>query len=91
MPVPQAVAPERRIQSRTLPAMTVARTLHVGRYEDLGAAYGAVSAWVTRHGFEGAGPLQERYLDGPGDGSAPSGYRTEIEMPIIPLLVAARG
>ncbi len=89
LPVPHTVAAEGRVQSRSLPAMTVARTLHVGPYEDLGAAYGAVSAWVARHGFEGAGPIQERYLNGPGDGVAPGGYRTEIEMPIIPLHVTA--
>ncbi len=78
-----------KIKSRVLPAMTVARTLHVGPYEKLGEAYAAVSAWIKRNGFEAAGPIQERYLDGPGDRVASTEYRTEIEMPIVPSVVVA--
>ena len=87
VPVDQAVSATGTIQSRVLPEVTVARTLHVGRYEDLGIAYAALSDWIRRNGFEAAGPFQERYLDGPGDNVAPSEYRTEIEMPIVPLVV----
>lgn len=75
--------------SRVVPATTVARTLHVGSYDELEAAYAAVSAWVERHARTLAGPMQERYLNGPGDDTTPSEYRTEIEQPIVPLDVAA--
>jgi effector-binding domain-containing protein len=89
VPVAHPVSATGRIQSRVLPSMTVARTLHVGRYEELGIAYAAVSDWVGSHGYEAAGPMRERYLNGPGDNVAPSEYRTEIEVPIVPLVVGA--
>ena len=47
--------------------MTVGRTLQHGPYEDLGAAYRALTDWINRNGLEAAGPVQERYLNGPGD------------------------
>ena len=87
VPAVQAISPTGRVNSRELPSMTVARTLHVGRYEDLEPAYAAVTAWVTRNGFVPAGPVQERYLNGPGDQVSPSEYRTEIEIPVAPLAV----
>jgi effector-binding domain-containing protein len=74
--------------SRVAPATTVARTVHVGPYDELEAAYEAVSGWVERQGRTVAGPIQERYLDGPGDATMPSAYRTEIELPIVPTEVA---
>lgn len=89
VPIDQSVTSAGKIESRMLPAMTVARTVHVGPYEKLGDAYSAVSDWVRDHGYEAAGPIQERYLNRPGDHVAPSEYRTEIEMPIVPLVVAA--
>ena len=78
-----------RIQARILPATQVARTVHIGPYDDLGAAYEAVTAWVSTHPFEASGPVQERYQTGPGDGASAATYRTEVEQPITPLRVAA--
>jgi effector-binding domain-containing protein len=72
-----------------LPAMTVARTVHVGPYEQLGAAYMATWNWIRSRGCELAGPVRERYLNGPGDRIAATKDRTQIEMPIVPLVVAA--
>jgi effector-binding domain-containing protein len=89
VPIDKPVTATGKVESRVMPAMTVARTLHVGPYEELGEAYAAVSGWITDHGFEAAGPIQERYLNGPGDRVASSEYRTEIDMPIVPLKVAA--
>jgi len=88
VPTAAAVSATGRIQSRELPAMTVARTLHVGPYEELGAAYRALTEWINHHGLESAGPVQERYLNGPGDRVTPAEYRTEIEIPIVPTAVA---
>jgi hypothetical protein len=31
--------------------------------------------------------MQERYLNGPGDGVPPAEYRTEIEIPVVPAPV----
>ena len=78
-----------RVASRVVPAMTVARILHVGPYERLGAAYASLFGWIGSHGYRAAGPIQERYLNGPGDGVASSAYRTEVELPVMRLAVAA--
>lgn len=88
LPIESSASAAGRITSRELPAMTVARTLHVGRYEDLDAAYRALTEWIERNGFEAAGPVHERYLNGPGDGVEPTEYRTEVEIPIVPAAVA---
>ena len=88
VPISQAATATGRIESRQLPAMTVARTLHVGPYEELGAAYRALTDWVERHGLEAGGPVQERYLNGPGDGAIATDYRTEVEIPIVRAEVA---
>jgi effector-binding domain-containing protein len=74
-------------QARVLPAATVAKTLHVGPYDDLGEAYDAIMAWIPKHAFDVAGPIQERYLNSP-DEVPPAEYRTQIEVPIVPVAVA---
>jgi effector-binding domain-containing protein len=89
VPVARTIPAADRIQSRVLPRMTVARTTHVGRYETLGVTYAAVFEWIAANGYEVAGPSHERYLNGPGDGVSPSQYRTEVEMPVVPVGVVA--
>jgi effector-binding domain-containing protein len=89
VPIDDQVVAAGRIETRVMPAMTVARAVHVGPYETLGDAYAGMWNWIRGQGFEAAGPIQERYLNGPGDHVTPSEYRTEIEMPVVPLVVAA--
>jgi effector-binding domain-containing protein len=79
-----------RITARVLPAATVAWTLHVGPYDELGTAYGALSAWVGQHGLEAVGPMRERYLNEPGPDLPPAEYRTVIEVPIAEVAVLVR-
>lgn len=62
----------------TLPGGLVARTLHRGSYEGIGAAYEATGAWVQQHGFIVAGAPWETYLDGP---EVPT-PRTEVYFPV---------
>jgi effector-binding domain-containing protein len=90
VPVPWPVSVSDELHSRVLPVMTVARTLHVGPYEELSVAYEALNEWITKNGFVAAGPVQERYLNDPGAVASPADYQTEIEIPIIaaPILVA---
>jgi effector-binding domain-containing protein len=82
VPVDRTVEPGAPVRAFTLPAADVAMTTHVGPYEGLAEAYAALSAWIADHGYRSAGPVRERYLNGPSDGTPPSEYRTEIEMPI---------
>jgi effector-binding domain-containing protein len=89
VPVDHAGEPDEPIRARLLPATDVAITLHVGPYEDLGLAYAALTAWVTKHGYQVSGPVRERYLNEPSEDTPPIDYRTEIEMPIEPAEVGA--
>ena len=89
VPIGAPIAPAGRIATRIMPTMTVARAVHVGPYEDLRHAYSALWKWIRCHELETAGPIQERYLNGPGDTLTTGDYRTEIEMPVVPMVVAA--
>jgi effector-binding domain-containing protein len=83
VPVSGTIAASGHIQARTLPEMTVASTLHVGPYEECAAAYAALAEWMRQTGHAAAGPMLERYLNGPGDVASPAEYRTEVEVPIV--------
>lgn len=48
-----------------LPAAPAVATVHVGYYDELPLAYGAIFAWAHEHGHELAGPVRETYLDDP--------------------------
>ena len=91
VPVGQPVTATGKIRSREAPAVTVARTLHVGPYDQLGVAYAALTDWLSRNEIEAAGPAQERYLNDPGEVTSPEEYRTEIEIPIVPAAVPVPG
>ena len=71
-----------RVRLGMLPAATIARTLHVGPYDQLGAAYDRIGHWIEGHGQVPSAPTRERYLNGP-DTAAPADLRTIIEMPVI--------
>lgn len=88
VPVGRVVTAAIEVASRELPAATVVRTVHVGPYTELGGAYDALTDWIRAHGTEAAGPVRERYLNGPGDGVEPAAYLTEIEIPIVAERIA---
>ena len=71
--------PGGRVEAGSLPAGPAARTLHVGTYETVPAAYAAVYAWLTEHGYRPSGPPWESYLDEP-NVAAP---RTEVYVPCV--------
>lgn len=91
-PALHPVAGSGEMEFRVLPAATVARTVHTGPYDGLGAAYTELTEWIGDHGFESAGPPRERYLTEPGPNLAPADYVTEIEFPVTPapVVVGAR-
>ncbi len=89
VPTVHQVAASGRIAGRVLAPATVARTAHVGPYEALPAAYGALAHWVEEHGMAAAGPIRERYLEGPGGTTDPAEFRTEIDLPVVLLPVLA--
>ena len=88
IPVGRIVNDAIEVASRELPPTTVVRTVHVGPYTELGGAYDALTDWIRAHATEAAGPVRERYLNGPGDGVEPAAYVTEVEMPIVAERIA---
>jgi effector-binding domain-containing protein len=69
-----------RVEPDELPGGTVARTLHSGPYDAVGAAYAATFEWLAGHGLEVTGEPWESYLDGP-DVAQP---RTRVCVPCSP-------
>lgn len=67
-----------RVEIITLPGGPTARTLHVGPYETVGAAYEATAGWLQEHGYVAVGTPWEAYLDGPGTPNP----RTEVCVPV---------
>lgn len=64
-PVAQPTTSVGRVHATSLPACTVATTMHIGAYGDVSTAYAAIMAWLPQHGFRAAGDPWEVYLDGP--------------------------
>ena len=87
LPVTDEVAPTDRIMSRVLPGATVAETLHIGPYNELGEAYSALAGWIGLNGLETVGPVRERYLNAPGPDVPPQAYQTVVEMPVAEAAV----
>jgi effector-binding domain-containing protein len=76
-PVHGTFTTEGKVEPVTLPGGRTARTLHVGDYAALGAAYEAVQTWLVENGYAAEGDPWESYLDGP-DVPQP---RTEVFFP----------
>jgi effector-binding domain-containing protein len=79
-PVDRPVEARGRVVPEELPGGTVARTLHTGPYDGVGAAYAAVFEWLAGHALEVAGEPWESYLDGP-EVARP---RTQVCVPCSP-------
>jgi effector-binding domain-containing protein len=76
-PCSDVVKPEGRVEASELPGGRAARTMHVGPYDDVGAAYEAALSWITDEGCVVTGAPWECYLDGP---EVPE-PRTEVFIP----------
>ena len=77
-------APERgRMKVETLPAVTVAATIHHGSYETIDDAHEAVHAWIEENGYRIAGPDREINLyNAPPFRRDDPTFVTEIQYPI---------
>ena len=83
-PVASPISPSGRVKPSEWPAMEVARTIHHGPYEGLGAAWGEFHAWIAGNGLKPATDLWERYLVGPESGPDSSTWKTELNCPLQP-------
>lgn len=82
VPVPAAIQPVGRVETRDLPAIRAARTVYRGPYEGLGGAWGSFMQWIDSNGHAGADDFYECYAAGPETGAEPSEWRTEFLRPL---------
>ena len=82
VPVSEPAEDRGRVRAGVLDGGAAATTLHLGTYEEIGAAYRALADWILSHGHEMAAPPRECYLVSPNETPNPSEYRTEILWPI---------
>lgn len=82
VPIATAVKPVGRVQQGELRAARVARTIHTGSYDGLGAAWGELHAWIAAQGLTPQTGLWETYLRGPESGNDPAAWRTELSQPL---------
>lgn len=61
---------------------TVARTLHVGPYDELGMAYRELGVWVDKQGLSTANPPFDIYLNDPSLVDSPAQLETELIWPV---------
>jgi effector-binding domain-containing protein len=70
-----------------LPAGVFASMLHVGPYDTVATAYGAIVEWIGSHGYAVAGPPREVYFSEPE--TPPEQVRTIIEFPVAQVMAPA--
>jgi effector-binding domain-containing protein len=76
------VRPEGDVVAGSLPGTRVARLIHHGAFDALGASWERLYAWVREQGLT-PGPLMwEVYLTQPTPDMDPSDLRTELNVPI---------
>ncbi|HEY3510105.1 GyrI-like domain-containing protein [Kribbella sp. NPDC051137] len=83
-PVTAALTPTNDVQAATLPAGPAAATVHIGPYDTMEPAYGALTQWITTHNASPIGDPWEIYYSDPGTHPDPNTWRTEIVQPYIP-------
>jgi len=77
----RTLAGEGEVEPGEIPAGSAVQCVHVGSFDQLGAAYAALSLWTAEHGLEHAGPAFEHYLDDPAD-TPTEQVRTLIVIPV---------
>ena len=60
----------------------MAATLHVGAYDKLPEAHGAIQQWVEEQGLKTAGAPWESYVTDPGEEPDPKDWKTEVFWPV---------
>jgi len=66
---------------RELPAASMAKIVHMGSYDGLGATYQELFGWIYSNGKQQAGPIREVYLNDPNE-VKPEDLITEIYVPV---------
>ncbi|MGZ4124924.1 MAG: GyrI-like domain-containing protein [Actinomycetota bacterium] len=81
LPADRPFEPPEGIEVKMQPAMHVAFTTHVGRYDGVGQAHEAIDAWLRREQRPMLGPPRELYLNDPRQAGEDQAI-TEVQVPI---------
>jgi effector-binding domain-containing protein len=82
VPVATSVKPAGRVRPSELPAATVARAVHHGNYDGLGAAWGQLRDWIAANGRATRADFWEVYVVGPDASADPADWRTQLNWPL---------
>jgi effector-binding domain-containing protein len=83
VPVPGTIKPIGRVEAGVLPAVTVARAIHRGPYEELNDAWCEFMTWITDQGHTPGTECWECYAVGPETSPDPTNWRTELNRPLV--------
>lgn len=82
-PIDVDMSESARVKVQTLPASTLACTLHNGPFTTIGEAYNAIGKWITDNGYRITGQCREVYLKPARNGSQTDPETvTEIQFPV---------
>jgi effector-binding domain-containing protein len=81
VPVATSVSGDSVVYGRELEGGLMATTVHRGPYEEIAPAYHTVTAWISQHGHDIAGPPREIYLNDP-QTVPPQELLTRVQFPI---------
>jgi effector-binding domain-containing protein len=80
--VDRPVRPEGDVVPGSLPGGRVARLVHVGGFDGLGASWERLTSWVREQGLTPSGVFWEVYLTRPTPDTDPAALRTELDLPV---------
>ncbi|MCV2488231.1 GyrI-like domain-containing protein [Geodermatophilus sp. YIM 151500] len=80
--VERAVGPDGDVVPGSLPGGRVARLVHVGGFDGLGASWDRLATWVQEQGLTPGEVFWEVYLTRPSPDMDPATLRTELNMPL---------
>lgn len=82
-PITDNVTESKRVKVRTLPAASLACTIHHGPFITINEAYAAIGKWIEANGYRITGACREVYLKGAENGSQTDPNTvTEIQFPV---------
>lgn len=82
VPVDRTLTPRGRVLPGERAQRRVARMIHEGPYEQLGASWARLGDWLIKKRLTPAPDLWERYLVGPEAVADPALYLTELNRPL---------
>lgn len=78
----RAVRAEGEVRASMLPGGEIARYVHHGGYDGLGASWELLGSWIAESGLKPGGPVWEVYLTEPSPEMNPAELLTELNWPL---------